>query len=479
MTFRLSCVALIALTAACSNASTTSSGGPAAAGIGGTPGSAGTASNLAAGGGGASSGAASAGGASSNAGGRAGSTQSDVDASVPDAAPDGAPSQPPTFVHAVQDQLLDGSGAHLLFRTAAIGNWLLNEGYALQLDGDSADRSRRIEARVTEMIGATAAAPFWQSYRDNYITEADFARMQALGFNSVRVAMNARLLLPEGQDQFDETEFKHLSDVVEWGGRHEIYVIFDMHGAPGGQTGRNIDDDINDTPDLFTIKDNQDRLVKLWTEIARRFAQSPTVAGYDLLNEPLPAQFFAQYNPQLYPLYQRVGQAIRVVDPNHLLIVEGSDWADNWSTLGAPFDDNMAYSFHKYWNASDISSIQSYLDYRKQWKRPIWCGEIGENDDDWYQANFKLLEDNDIGWSFWAWKKLDSGNNPYSVRLPTGWDLIQAYASNPSSTKPDPAKALAALDGLLDNIKFANCDFNKDAVCSLTPVLSQQPLCTN
>ncbi|HWZ90523.1 MAG TPA: cellulase family glycosylhydrolase [Polyangiaceae bacterium] len=466
--FRISAVALSALLAACSSSGTHGSAGAAGAGTAGASGSAGL---------GASSGGTS--GSGDNGGGGAQTTQNGPDASMPDAAGDGAPAAPATFVHAQQDQLLDGKGEHLLFRAAAIGNWLLNEGYAMQLDGGDADRSRRIEARVTELIGATDAATFWQNYRDNYITEADFTRMAELGFNSVRVAMNARLLLPEGQDQFDESEFKHLSDVVDWGGRHGIYVIFDMHGAPGGQTGRNIDDDINDQPDLFIKMDNQDRLVKLWTEIARRFADSPTVAGYDLLNEPLPEQFFSQYVPELYPLYQRVGQAIRTVDTHHLLIVEGADWADDWSTLGPPFDDNMAYSFHKYWNASDISSIQGFLDHRKQWQRPIWCGEIGENDDNWYQANFKLLEDNDIGWSFWAWKKFDSGNNPYSVPLPNGYNLIQAYAADPNSAKPDPAQAKAALTALVENIKLANCGFNQDVVCSLTPVLSQQPLCKN
>jgi len=469
MSLRLALVSVFALSAACSNSPTQVSVGGGHAGVAGTP-AAGSAGHLE------NAGGAGAGG---NAGGSGGAPLMPVsDAGPDDAAPDGPVLPAPTFVHAELDQLLDGKGQHLLFRTAAIGNWLLNEGYALELDGDSADRSRRIEARVSELIGATDAATFWKSYRDNYITEADFTRIAELGFNSVRIAMNARLLLPEGQDQFDETEFKRLSDAVDWGAKHGVYVIFDMHGAPGGQTGRNIDDDINDQPDLFTNKDNQDRLVKLWTEIARRFAQSPTVAGYDLLNEPLPEQFFSQYVPQLYPLYQRVGQAIRGVDANHLLIVEGANWANDWSSLGEPFDANMAYSFHKYWNASDISSIQDYLNYRKKWQRPLWCGEIGENDNGWYQANFKLLEDNDIGWSFWTWKKLDSGNNPYSVRPPDGWNAIQGYASNPGSKKPAASNALATLNGLLENIKLGNCDFNKDAVCSLTPVLSKQALCT-
>jgi hypothetical protein len=392
----------------------------------------------------------------------------DADATPPDVAPQG-------FVHAQGSALVDPGGHHLVLRTAALGNWLLNEGYMWEFSSSRGDRSRRIEARISEMIGATDAAAFWKSYRDNYVTEDDLARLAALGFNSVRVAMNARLLMPEGQSQFDDSQFAYLTNLALWGSRHGVYVVFDMHGAPGGQTGRNIDDDINDYPDLFTNTTNQDRLVALWTEIARRFANDTTVAGYDLLNEPLPSDF-SQFYPQLWPLYQRLGQAIRTVDSHHLLIVEGGNWANDWSTLGAPFDENMAYSFHKYWNASDIGSIQEYLDYRTMWQRPVWCGEIGENTDDWYRANFQLLEDNDIGWCFWTWKKMDSGNNPYSVSAPNGWNDIQNYVDN--GAPPPPAAAVnATLSAFVSNMQLADCSFNQDVICSVTPVLSQQPGC--
>jgi hypothetical protein len=397
-----------------------------------------------------------------------------TDGASPESATDASP-VPAGFVHAQGPMLLDPGGKHLIFRTAALGNWLLNEGYMWNFSSNRGDRSRRIEARISEMIGDTAAATFWKGYRDNYITETDFARIAALGFNSVRLAMNARLLLPEGQDQFDETEFAYLKNVALWGAKHRVYVILDMHGAPGGQTGTNIDDDINDSPDLFTTTTNQDRLVKLWTEIARRFADDPTVAGYDLLNEPLPSQF-SQYWPQLYPLYQRVGQSIRTVDTHHMLIVEGANWADEWSTLDLPFDDNMAYSFHKYWDATDMGSIQGYIDHRTMWQRPIWCGEIGENSDDWYRAAFQLLEDNDIGWSFWTWKKMDSGNNPYSVSSPNGWSDIQNYVDN-GGTPPPAANVIATLNAFITNMQFSNCSYNQDVVCSITPVLSQDPGC--
>jgi len=382
-----------------------------------------------------------------------------------DSAPPPPDSAPPTFVHADGDRLVDGAGHPLLLRAMGLGGWLVPEGYLWGLDGARGDRPRRIEQRITELVGKDQAAAFWTAFRDGFIGEADIARIHELGFNAIRPALDSRLLMPEGQDGFDEQGFATLARLVEWCRTYGVYVVLDMHAAPGGQTGANIDDSVNDTPDLYSDARNQDRLVALWTEIARRYADDPIVLGYDLLNEPIKPGF-EKFNGQLWPIYQRVGKAIRTVDTHHVLIVEGAQWANNWSSLHEPFDDNLVYSFHKYWDATNVGSIQGYLDHRGQWHRPVWTGEIGENDDAWYQAAFPLLESHDIGWSFWTWKKLGSDNNPYSVKVPAGWDRIQAYVED-AGKKPSAADAQAILDELIRNIPLAKCDYHDHAVCAV------------
>jgi hypothetical protein len=246
-----------------------------------------------------------------------------------------------------------------------------------------------------------------------------------------------------------------------------VYVVLDMHAAPGGQTGANIDDNPNDAPDLYTVPSNQDRLVQVWTEIARRFAGEPAVLGYDLLNEPI-APDFAKHNGALWPIYRRVAAAIRGVDRDHVLIVEGAQWANNWSSLDAPFEPNLVYSFHKYWDTPDVASMKPYLDRRALWKRPVWVGEIGENDDAWYQTIFPILEANQLGWSFWTWKKLESDNNPYAIAAPAGWSAIQTYVKD-GAPKPTAAAAQATLDALVANASLARCRFNRHAVCAILP----------
>jgi endoglucanase len=387
-------------------------------------------------------------------------------------APNGRPSIGPGFLRVVGTEIVDGAGQPVLLRAVGLGNWLLPEGYMWKLAGSG--KARDIEKAIEDVIGPTQAGAFWTSWRDSFFTETDAARAAQIGFNAIRLAMNSRLLMPEGQDAFDETEFDHLSKLVDWCEKHDLYVIFDMHAAPGGQTGHNaIDDSPTDTPELFNSPTYQDRLVRLWTEIARRFADSRVVAGFDLLNEPIHPDF-SDLNDKLWPLYVEVGNAIRGVDPNHAIIVEGAAWADNWSALAGPFDANMIYSFHKYWDNTDQLSVQPFIDKRTEWNRPIWCGEMGEpRENDWPQRAVALLESNNVGWTYWPWKKMDTTNDPYSIDIPTNWDLFQSYVADPT-TQPDAGTMQSVFDDYLVKISEDKCRYNQPVACQILPLTCDQ-----
>jgi hypothetical protein len=260
-----------------------------------------------------------------------------------------------------------------------------------------------------------------------------------------------------------------LDNLVKWCKANNVYVIVDMHAAIGGQTGQNIDDSANDKPELFMEKKNQDELVDLWTTIAKRYKDEPAVAGYDLLNEPLPARTGAAkaYKDQVEPLYQRITQAIRQIDSKHIIIVEGVDWANDWSVFTKPFDKNMVYQFHYYcWdNPTTVKSIQQYLDYRARFNAPIWVGETGERDNAIYWATTQYFESRNIGWSFWPWKKMDTRNTPYSIKAPANWEAVTAYSHG--GGKPPVEVAQRAFDELLANIRLENCVYFPDVVNSM------------
>jgi hypothetical protein len=372
-----------------------------------------------------------------------------------------------SFLHTAGQDIVNESGKKIYLKGAGLGNWLLPEGYMWRF-GSLGDRPRKIEKVVADLIGGEKAAAFWKAFRKNYITEADIKRIAELGFNSVRPALNSRLFLTEGENPvYVDEGFQLIDSLVSWCRKDNLYVIIDMHGAPGGQTGANIDDSPNDIPDLFINKKFEDQLVQLWIKIAERYKNEPTVAAYDLLNEPLPINTGAadKYKHLLEPLYKRITAEIRKVDKKHMITLEGFNWSNDWSIFTKPFDNNVFYQFHYYcWARPDnLNDINEYLKKRDELNTPIWVGETGEKGNAIYWATTQLFESKNIGFSFWPWKKMDTRNTPYSIKKPASWDLIAEYTRG--GAKPDAILAENAFTELLENIKIANCDYFED-VCN-------------
>ncbi len=373
------------------------------------------------------------------------------------------------FLHTSGEDIIDDAGNKVFLKGVGLGNWMLPEGYMWKFS-DKGDRPRKIESVVADLIGIDNASIFWKEFRKNYITEADIQRIAELGFNSVRPALNARLFIMESDSTvFNDEGFLLLDNLISWCRKYGIYVIIDMHGAPGGQTGANIDDSADDLPRLFMDIHNQDRLVNLWVKIADRYKNETSVAAYDLLNEPLPENTGSalKYGNLLEPLYKRITAAIREIDKNHMITLEGMNWSNNWSVFGPPFDKNVFYQFHYYcWNEPDnLNNIQYFTDLRKKLKTPVWVGETGEKNNTIYWGTTQYFEYNNIGWSFWPWKKMDTRNTPYSINEPSGWGQVAAYTGD--GPKPFPGVAKKAFDELLENIKLVNCVYYPDVVNSI------------
>lgn len=366
-----------------------------------------------------------------------------------------------SFLHTRGQDMVNDEGEKVLLRGVGLGNWMLPEGYMWRF-GNEADRPRRIEHLVSSLLGEEEAARFWSEFRQNYVTEADIERISELGFNAVRPSMNARLFLTEGaHPTYLDEGFTLVDNLVAACKKHGVYVILDMHAAPGGQTGQNIDDSADDQPRLFMDKQNQDLLVELWVKLANRYKDEPTVAAYDLLNEPLPERTGAagKYKTQLQPLYRRITSAIRQIDKKHMITIEGADWANEWSVFTKPFDHNLFYQFHYYcWDRPEtLKGISQYLADREKFNAPIWVGETGEKDETIYWGTTQYFESKNVGWSFWPWKKLGARNAPYSIKPPDGWDDIAAYSRG--GAKPSRQAAQKTLAQYLQNIQLKNCEF--------------------
>ncbi|MDR0401354.1 MAG: cellulase family glycosylhydrolase, partial [Treponema sp.] len=186
--------------------------------------------------------------------------------------------------------LVNGEGEEILLNGWGLGNWLLCEGYMwLSRDSRSFDRPRNIEETIRDLAGSAYAERFWRAFRASYITAEDIKRMAELGYNSLRIPFNWRLFMEDepGEIRFREEGFSLLDQCLAWCEEYRIYAFLDLHGAPGGQTGDNIDDSRDNLPRLLTDQDYWDKGIALWRELARRYRDRWIVGGYDLLNEPI------------------------------------------------------------------------------------------------------------------------------------------------------------------------------------------------
>lgn len=376
-------------------------------------------------------------------------------------------SQPNNFVKAEGNNFVDADGNVLILKGINLGNWLNPEGYMFHLENTSS--FRLIDNVIKELVGADDAVKFWKTFRDNYITKEDIHFIKSTGLNHIRLPFNFKIFLVEDYPEiYLEEGFKRLDDAIKWCREENLYVILDMHAAPGGQTGDNIDNSWG-YPYIFENEKAVQTAVNLWKKLADRYKDETIVIGYDLLNEPI-AHFLEnkdELNPKLEPLYKRMTTAIREVDKNHIIFLGGAQWNTNYKVFGEPFDKNLAYTFHKYWMPPEQDHVQEYVDFRDKYHVPQYLGESGENDDEWVDAFRKLLDKNEISWCFWPYKKMDSTRGIASFTKTKEWEEIIKYAEGSRKNydelrknRPKREVVNKALNDLLENIKFKNCTIN-------------------
>ena len=359
-----------------------------------------------------------------------------------------------SYLHASGQNIVDSTGTPVLLRGYGLGGWLVPEGYMLHVPGYGSPSY--IDSLVRDLIGAQFADQFWSDYRANYVTKEDIDLIAQWGFNSIRLPFHYRVFYDDVTSTFRPEGFALLDTLLAWCEDNQIYLILDMHCAPGGQNKDNISDSDGIEARLWTEPQiYQPLTIKIWKEIAQRYASDPRIGGYDFLNEPVLPNGYS--NQILRDFYVQLTDSIRTVDNNHLIFIEGNWYATDFNLLTPPWDSNMAYSFHKYWNLPTIATIQYLIDIRNQHNVPLWMGESGENSNPWYYETRILFENNNIGWCWWAHKKLETITSPLSAAIEPEYEAVLDYWGG-SASRPSQPAALAALLQMAENLKLQHCE---------------------
>jgi len=384
------------------------------------------------------------------------------------------------FLKTQGQKIVDSKGENIYLKGFGLGGWMLQEGYMLKTD-DFAGPQFKIKEKIAEVAGEDGKNEFYKAYLKNGITKKDIDSLAKWGFNSIRLPMHYDLYtLPiekekvKGENTWLEQGFKMTDDLLQWCEDNKIYLILDLHAAPGGQgNDANISDNDKTKPNLWESEENQKKTIALWKKLAERYKDKEWIAGYDLINEPNypftgknPNGTDEMSNAPLWKLQKDISDAIREVDKNHIIILEGNGWGNNYNGLPKLWDNNLVLSFHKYWTTNAPESIQNIIDMRQKLDIPVWLGETGENSNVWFTELNQLLLKNNIGYAYWPMKKIDNIAGVTNVKITPDYQKLLNYWKN-GGQKPTKEFARKTLMKIADNYKMENVEVKKDVIDAL------------
>lgn len=370
-----------------------------------------------------------------------------------------------SFVRISGPDLIAPDGSKLFIRGTNLGNWLNPEGYMFGFSRTNSPRF--IDEMLCQLVGPDYARHFWKEFKDNYITRRDVEFIASTGANTIRLPFHYKLFTDEDYMGLTTAQdgFARVDSVVTWCRDNGLYLILDMHDAPGGQTGDNIDDSYG-YPWLLESEESQQLFCDIWRKIADYYKNEPVILGYELINEPIAPYFpnVEELNAKLEPLHKRAVAAIREVDRNHIVLIGGSQWNSNFRPFhDASYDDKLMYTCHRYGGEASADAIRSFIQFRDSVNLPMYMGEIGHNSDEWQAAFCKAMEENNIGYTFWPYKKCV--NSCFmGIRMPENWQLVINFSEAPRGSyaeirdaRPDQAEARRALEAFIEACRQENC----------------------
>lgn len=334
-------------------------------------------------------------------------------------------------------KIVDDSGAEVCLRgvnvggISAIEQWMNGFLKSSAEDSDIVCRDHLTTTRVfVERFGKERTKEIWAEYKRNWFNDYDFQNCVDMGLNVLRLPFtymdldfDAILDLDDGGKAYD---FTFLDEFIEKCRQYGLYVILDMHGAYGSQNGKDHSGEVvaAGKVDFYSNEQKIQLTANLWKAIAERYKDEPTVAGYDLLNEPAETTGSGTLttSDRHFLVFDKIYDAIRSTGDNHIIFFESCWGANDLPTPQEYGWTNCVYSFHHYTGTDDLNSHASSFTSRvaeiteKDFGVPIYMGEFTcyNNYESW-DYTLALMNAQRISWTSWTYKVNATSVMPWGV----------------------------------------------------------------
>jgi endoglucanase len=369
---------------------------------------------------------------------------------------------------------VSGTGAKILkdgnpitLRGVNFGNWLVWEGYMMNIEaGNVREKSQtQIRSVFKDLFGNDEAkmVNFENNWKNNFITNGDFAQAKALGYNVVRIPFDYNSFWNSSNGTNKNDGFVWLDKAVNWAKDNNIHVILCLHTAPGYQsTSYTCDNPNGGTPNFWNNWNNVVIAGNIWNNVANHYKNYPGnewIAGYDLLNEPF-LDNGNGWKGSLMESYKQMTARIRQVDSNHLIFAQGNYYGSDFYDMLQRWDSNLVFENHYYGpqgQADPNPDLNLIKGQGAALNIPVWTGEFGENTIDWVRDARIDYDAANVGWAFWAWKRQYTDRALYSYPGTPKWDALCNYIKY-GSAKPSVADAVTGCNEICSKSYIYNCN---------------------
>ena len=259
-------------------------------------------------------------------------------------------------------------------------------------------------------------------YWDAFFTEEDFRIIKEdLQMNTIRLPFYYLNILNEDLSVKEEGEaFEYLDWFMEQAAKNELYVVLDLHGAPGSQNGYEHSGAAERVAGLWTNEEYINATIELWRCVSQHYTQSRPdlgkwIATYDILNEPT-YEYNTITTKECWDVFDQIYDVIRANGDNHVVTMEGC-W--DFGKLPDPADydwENVQYEYHWYNWWSNILPYEELYAYHDFWNIgrdydvPVYIGEftLFEDKEAWADA-LAFYDQRNYSWTIWNYKSTVTG----------------------------------------------------------------------